>query len=174
MRGFMKYIYFILTLFAIYGAGVKAHSSQLRLNDSDLAVHGRSTQDNPKVNDASTKESANFRSVHLNEMAHSLCDTGNDGVELADLTIYTQEISIEAGSTFTFYTSASAATDGLIAGRIDKPSEYTLRSGSNLVYIRVDAAGVHRDVVQLELKLFRQPVIAIADTLKMCENSTKE
>jgi gliding motility-associated-like protein len=173
MRGFMKYIYFILTLFAIYGAGVKAHSSPLRLNDSDLAVHGTSAQDSLKVNYASTKEDANFRSVLLNEIAHSLCDTGNDGVELADLTIYTQEISMEAGSTFTFYTSESAATDGLIAGRIDKPSEYTLRSGSSLVYIRADVAGVHREVVQLELKLFRQPVIAIADTLKMCENSTK-
>jgi gliding motility-associated-like protein len=169
----MKYICLILALFAIYGTKVKAQSSPLRLNDYDLAVHGTSTQDSPKVNDASTKEVTIFRSVLINNIAHSLCDTGNDGFELADLTIYTQEISTEVGSTFTFYTSASAATDGLIAGRIAKPSEYTLRSGSNLVYIRVDVAGIYRDVVELELKLFRQPVIAIADTLKMCENSTK-
>jgi gliding motility-associated-like protein len=169
----MKYICLILALFAIYGPEVRAQSSPLRVNEYDLAVHFTSTQDSPRVNDASTKENANLRSVQLNEIVHSLCDTGNDGFELADLTIYTQEISTEAGSTFTFYTSASSAASGLIAGRIDKPLEYSLRSGSNLIYIRVDVAGIYRNVVQLELKLFRQPVIAIADTLKMCENSTK-
>lgn len=109
--------------------------------------------------------------IPVHNVAHNLCDTGNDGTETIDLTIYTPEITVDAGSLFSFYTSASAAASATASGLISNPSAHAVLTGTTIVYVRIASADGCYQVVQLALTLINEPVIVMANTFTLCQNN---
>jgi gliding motility-associated-like protein len=110
--------------------------------------------------------------VPVSNVSHYVCDELNDGEEVADLTVYTPEITNYPGCTFSYYTSALAAANETAVEAVASPESFVLQTGLNTIYVRVDSDDKCFQVVMLSLTLTAVPVIAVADKLTLCENTT--
>ena len=99
-----------------------------------------------------------------------ICDEGNDGSETIDLTAYNSKITICSSCTFTYFTSLSGAENQIIADQITTPENYSLALGTSIIYVRIDSNDKCYQVVQLNLSVVAVPVIAISDTVPLCQN----
>lgn len=110
-------------------------------------------------------------SILVNNASDFICDALNDGKETVDLTAYTSQLTADAGSTFTYYTSVTAANTKVATQEITAPESYGLLSGSSTIYVRIESSDKCYQVVTLTLTLVNVPVVAINDTVILCENS---
>ena len=110
-------------------------------------------------------------SIPVNNASDFICDALNDGTETVDLTAYTSQLTADAGSMFTYYTSATAANTKVAAQEITAPESYALFSGSSTIYVRIESSDKCYQIVTLTLTLVNVPVVAINDTVILCENS---
>lgn len=91
----------------------------------------------------------------------SVCDTGNDGMEIVNLTQFQPQIYTGANATFTYYPSLADLNAGI--NSITNPSgfNYNQSSGSNIVYVKVSVPGFCPNVVEVHLSLKPTPVFNI-------------
>jgi gliding motility-associated-like protein len=111
-------------------------------------------------------------SIPVNNVTDIVCDDLNDGTETVDLTTYNGAITVDADSTFGYYTSLAAANDILSAQEITAPGSYSLLAGTHTVYVRIDSSDNCFQVVTITLILVDVPLINIDDSVILCENST--
>ncbi|CAD0002925.1 hypothetical protein FLACHUCJ7_01126 [Flavobacterium chungangense] len=109
-------------------------------------------------------------SIPVNDVSDIICDTDNDGSEKVDLTIYNAKITTCANCTFTYFTTLSGAENQIIADQITTPENYSLALGTSIIYVRIDSNDKCYQVVQLNLSVVAVPVIAISDTVTLCQN----
>lgn len=110
-------------------------------------------------------------SVAVSNVAADVCDIDNDATEAIDLTTYQTQITTDATAVFTYYTSAQAAASKNTTLQVTDPSSYTL-AATRTLYVRIETADLCYQVVTLTLTLVATPVVAITDTVTLCEGST--
>lgn len=113
-------------------------------------------------------------SLPINNISSNICDELNDGTELIDLTTYDTEIASCSSCTFTYFKSLSSAENLTAGEQISDASSYSLSTGENTIYVRIDSNDKCYKVAVLHLILENVPVILIADTVSLCQNATVE
>ena len=90
-----------------------------------------------------------------------VCDTGNDGTEVVNLTQFQNQIYTGTNVTFTYYPTLADLNAGTNA--ITTPSNFTYNSasGSNIVYVKVSVPGFCSEVVEIHLSLKKTPIFDI-------------
>ena len=106
-------------------------------------------------------------SLNATNYAETICDVGNDG-QLVTLSDYNSFLIASAsGYTFSYYNSLNNAENPIA---INQYLTYSLSLGLNILYARIDSSNGCHQVVQLQLTLEKEPIIAIPDELAICEN----
>ncbi|WP_415327758.1 T9SS type B sorting domain-containing protein [Chryseobacterium sp. MMS23-Vi53] len=90
----------------------------------------------------------------------AVCDSGNDGVEVVNLTQFQNQIYTGTNVTFTYYPTLANLNAGTNA--ITTPSNFTYNSsGSNIIYVKVSVPGFCSEVVEIHLSLKPTPIFEI-------------
>jgi len=110
----------------------------------------------------------------VSNVTHYICDDLNDGTESINLTTYNSEITTETGCVFTYYTSLLGAENETAQDLITNAVAYSLISGLNTLFVRIDSSDKCHQVITLSLTLVKKPVITISDTLVLCEKQSIE
>lgn len=111
----------------------------------------------------------------LNAQNHQVefCDSQDNGNEIIDLSSYnTNLIANTTGNSFSYYKSVSGAQNQVAVEKINNFSTYSLRLGTETVYVRIDNVNTCHQIVTLQLTLFGNPTIPIQDIMPICEGSS--
>ncbi|OAB28952.1 DUF7948 domain-containing protein [Flavobacterium fryxellicola] len=102
----------------------------------------------------------------------SLCDDSNDGKETVNLPAYNSNlIGTTSGYTFSYYSTFSGAETEAAANKIMNTNSYPLNLGTNEIYVRINSNTPCYAIAVLKLIVVSKPIITIADTVPICENS---
>jgi len=104
------------------------------------------------------------------DYATTICDTGNDGSELVDLSQFNANLVSVTGNTFTYYKTFNGAENQITLDQFN--TNHTINLGLNTVYVRIDSVNGCHQIVKLQLTLVSVPVISITDEVVLCENSS--
>lgn len=102
-----------------------------------------------------------------------LCDEGNDGTEIIDLSLLDETILNGQSAdevTLTYYTTLSDAEEG----NNPLPASYTAGTGNVRIYVKVAYNGSAGCVAitSFEIKIRPLPVLNLSDTMALCEDSS--
>lgn len=107
--------------------------------------------------------------VPANDFSELMCDDLDDGIETVDLSDYNGNLIANTSAyTFKYYTSFIAAENEVVS--ITGFSNYTLSTGLNTIYVRVEFANSCYEVVALELTVIELPKLNMKDSYSVCEN----
>ncbi|HMK05921.1 MAG TPA: T9SS type B sorting domain-containing protein, partial [Flavobacterium sp.] len=96
-----------------------------------------------------------------------LCDNLNDGTEFVVLTNYSSDlVSSTAGISFSYYSTYENAEEGNTINQISP--NYSVVTGTNIIFARLDFANGCHQVVTLEFVLHTNPQINIDNTVFIC------
>ncbi|UUC45513.1 DUF7948 domain-containing protein [Flavobacterium cerinum] len=110
--------------------------------------------------------------VNAQDYATYICDDQNNNTELVDLTSFNTNIVSDTSINFSYYTTLSGAENQSDNASINNYTNYGLTMGSNIVYVRAQAANGCYQVVRLTLTLVNPPRIEIPDVMAICSNNT--
>jgi gliding motility-associated-like protein len=108
-------------------------------------------------------------SLNANDYTTTICDQGNNGTELVDLSQFNSNLLNGTGNTFTYYQSFNGAENQIAGEQFN--INHTINIGLNTIFVRIDSANGCHQIVVLELTLVSVPVIPIADEIILCERS---
>lgn len=108
-------------------------------------------------------------SLNANNYGTSICDEGNDGTELVDLSQFDYNLLNSTGNTFTYYKSFNGAENQIAGEQFNV--NHTINLGLNTIFVRIDSANGCHQIVTLELTLVPVPIIPIANEVILCERS---
>ncbi|PJE45345.1 MAG: hypothetical protein CUR32_00515 [Flavobacterium sp.] len=108
-------------------------------------------------------------SLNANNYSTSICDEGNDGTELVDLSQFDSNLLNSSGNTFTYYKSFNGAENQIAGEQFNV--NHTINLGLNTIFVRIDSSNGCHQIVTLQLNLVPVPVIAITDEVFLCEGS---
>ncbi|WP_417942663.1 T9SS type B sorting domain-containing protein [Flavobacterium sp. RS13.1] len=109
-------------------------------------------------------------SVPVNDVADVICDTDNDTKESVDLTLYNTKITACNSCILSWFKTLSGAENQIVNEQITAPAAYVLTVDNGVIYVRIDSNDKCYQVVPLKLTLVNVPVIAISDTVPLCQN----
>jgi gliding motility-associated-like protein len=89
------------------------------------------------------------------------CDTGNDGIEIVNLTQFQSQIYTGTNVTFTYYPTLADLNAGTNAISTPGNFSYNQASGSNIVYVKVSVPGFCPGGVEIHLTLKQTPIFDI-------------
>lgn len=114
-----------------------------------------------------------INTLNATNYSDSLCDDLNDDSEIIDLSSYTSNIITNAtGCTFEYYNSSLGATNQDASYQISTISNYNLTVGQQIIYVRITSTNSCSQIIELQLSLYAEPVIAINDIMPICYNQT--
>lgn len=99
-----------------------------------------------------------------------LCDIGNDGSQLLDLSLYNDEIASLAGNAFSYYSTFNGAENLINTEQL--ATNHLVPLGQSTVYVRIDNVNGCHQIVELELTLVSIPIITMPDEFAFCEGSS--
>jgi gliding motility-associated-like protein len=102
------------------------------------------------------------------DYATTVCDIGNDGSELVDLSQFNANLVTVSGNIFTYYKSNNGAENQIVLEQL--ATNHTINLGLNTIYVRIDSVNGCNQIVKLELTLVSVPLITITDEVVLCEN----
>lgn len=108
-------------------------------------------------------------SLNANNYSTSICDEGNDGTELVDLSQFDSNLLNSSGNTFTYYKSFNGAENQIVGEQFN--ANHTINLGLNTIFVRIDSSNGCHQIVTLQLNLVPVPVLAITDEVFLCEGS---
>lgn len=89
------------------------------------------------------------------------CDTGNDGIEIVNLTQFQSQIYTGTNVMFTYYPTLADLNAGTNAISAPGNFSYNQASGSNIVYVKVSVPGFCPSVAEIHLTLKKTPIFDI-------------
>ncbi|WP_291133387.1 T9SS type B sorting domain-containing protein [Flavobacterium sp. UBA7682] len=106
-------------------------------------------------------------SLNANDYATNVCDEGNNGTEMVDLSQFDSFLINTSGNTFSYYKTYNGAENQIIGEEL--ATNHTLNLGLNIIYVRIDSMNGCHQIVQLQLTLVPVPIITISDEIILCE-----
>ncbi|MBB4805812.1 gliding motility-associated-like protein [Chryseobacterium defluvii] len=102
---------------------------------------------------------------------NNVCDTGNDGIEIVNLTQFQSQMYSGANVTFTYYPSQADLNAGTNA--ISTPANYQFNqnTGPDIIYVKVSVPGFCPAVAEIHLSLKPTPIFDIG-TLYFCPDGS--
>lgn len=113
-----------------------------------------------------------INTLNANDYSVELCDNGNDGKEIVDISQYNSNLYAAGGATFSYYNSQIGANNQISSDLIVNFNNYNLSIGTKEIYVRIVSSNGCYQVVKLNLTLFSNPVIPIDPISPICEGSS--